>query len=234
MPDDEMNIQFPPNMPEEMKDLVRMQIQRQMMLHDDARLRFDRFWTELSVENLREFSSMMSRAQQIPTYVPYLEGYADAILERIHKVCPECGKSHEEDLEAALAAHTAQADHPEHPAAQAPKPPMSNADLAKAWNGPDSEEVVLDPRCSTCHGDRAIKVCNHPAGSHGQLVGGAVCPEPLLVPCPECLCPEWYTFNTLADSPCHPVTSLLPIETRDRGVCAECGQEWAYPVPAEG
>jgi hypothetical protein len=247
---DPENIEFPPGMPQDHQEFMRRQISNQMMEADAIHVQIKHFFDELSVDHLVTFSMILQRAQRDPLFASYMEGMADAVLEHKHNRCPGCGKNHDEDLEAALSYHTSeQKSDPliqdEVTIAGTNLSPEELRDLAQKWNSPDSVDVpnpalVEDPNqrgfnllgdrmpanCSTCQDTKQIKVCNHPSGSHGQMTGAEGCPEPLLVPCPECSCPEWYTSEILYPSACHLAVGgvMLPTPTTGLLICSVCGQ----------
>lgn len=252
---------FPPGLSEEQKEYAKQQITRQRMAIDEQQNRVKRFLAELSADNLRTFSLMVMRMKGDPGFIHYMEGQADAVLTMKYNICAVCGVNHDEDLQAAMQAHGELPPTPPpsevQPLAVPPEhigqvPPIfddsipDDLSMLDAVHNPDflTEEDPQNPgfdmegnrlaSCSSCGGDKYIKVCNHAPGMHGQsAMDGLTCPEPLHVPCPECSAPAWYTFDTLQESPCHPSpdTKLLPIEIPYRVVCSACGTPYIYQEP---
>lgn len=227
-----MNIEFPPGMPEDVQEFYKRQVERQQMQNDEHHLRIKGFFSELSLDHLQTFSRILARAQTEPTNAAYMEGMADAYIELRFNVCPGCGKNHgTEELEQLLA-RQAELDRLDEQKAH-PLFGVSSSeiverpqDFSDAWT-PDGNR--LDD-CSSCHGDRCLKVCNHPDGSHGQFTREA-CPDPRVVPCPECRTPKWYTEEELQPSPCHSVSQqavLLPSFEENVVLCSYCGTEHPY------
>lgn len=226
-------IDFPPGMPEDQQNFLRRQVERQEMAMDEHHLRIKGFFNELSLDHLQTFTRIMARVQQEPNYAPYMEGVADAYIESRFDVCPGCGKKHGVGELDELLAKQAELDE-----AEAPQPLTSSATYDRT--GEQFEGAIIGgdrvDDCSSCHGDRYLKVCNHPAGSHGQFTRGE-CPDPMKVPCPECRTPEWFVValqaaesDELQPSPCHGFQEavLLPLNPENTMICSECGALYPY------
>ena len=243
MPDDEnqddQRYIFPPGLTDEQKDFVKQQYDRQAMAAEANSHRVERFFDELNLEQLQTFIHMMDIIEHVPSRGQYFEGIALATVKYRFNVCPGCGENHEEQVTA-----MAQRDLPDHPPeaflpSQTEANRVMNEDVeivlpddvssleANAVEQFSDEPIVDGDRaasCPTCHGDHALRICNHRQGSHGQE--NMTCPEPVVVPCPQCRTPEWFTSPGLPASPCHPSPEevLLPLEAFNTFVCSQCGR----------
>jgi len=185
-----MEIEFPPGMPEEQKDFYRRQIELAQMSWMDAELQAKSFFDKLDPHDIIVLRRIFDRCGQAPLVAAFWEGYLVNLAETKFNVCGYCALNHEADREAAMIAHgMVPSGTIAHPAMGGPVPP---------WQPQEETGGIVDGRrvetCSTCHGDRGFKVCDHPPGQHGQ---GGFCPEPTVIPCPECRTPHWYTRDEL-------------------------------------
>jgi hypothetical protein len=95
-PDDEMF--FPPGVPEEMKEHILNQRRRQKMELDDTLHQFHNMFEEMNLDHLALISALFHNLQSSPAAMGWWEGTIDATLARRRKVCPACGKNHDDEI----------------------------------------------------------------------------------------------------------------------------------------
>jgi hypothetical protein len=190
--------EFPPGMPEELKEYVIHHATRQEMEVNAHRHDLVRFFDELNAEQLHTLIALMGMVGSKKKMALYYQGYVTALMAQKFDVCAGCGTNHEQELLGEVTG-------------DGTGEPLSPIDV----NGNRIDT------CSTCHGDLIIKVCEHPMGSHGQF-GREECPEPTQVPCCECSCPGWYPSDAkLSLHQCG--GSFLPLPEKNLFVCSDCG-----------
>lgn len=195
------NLEFPPGMPDELREFVTNKITRQEMEVDAYRHEISRFFDELMPEQLRTLCALFGMMDKKSAL--YYQGYVTALLQAKFNLCAGCGQDHDKILLDEV--NTIQ---------DGPAPDI-------LVSGIDSEANRIDT-CSTCHGDKIIKVCEHPNGSHGQMTREA-CPEPTEVPCCECCCPEWYPVEKPLSFHAGCSGAFLPLPEDNLFVCSGCG-----------
>jgi len=200
--------EFPPGMPEELKEFVIKKATRAEMEMDATRHDLARFFDELSSDQLRTLCGIFGSMDRKTAM--YYQGYATALLQVKFNLCAGCGQDHDK--------------FPFQDEVQVVKGD-GEGDPLPEFN-PDIPGIVDGKRvdtCSTCHGDLVIKVCEHPVGTHGQR-GREECPEPTLVPCCECRCPEWYTREDLNSTHGNCGGTFLPLSIPNTFICSNCGE----------
>lgn len=221
------DIEFPPDVPEEQREYLRRIYTKNRLMNEAGRHQVFGFFSELTQEQLRLFSFMMDGAAGNPNVAGYYEGIARAMLQARFNICMACGKNHEAQMEG-VDMDEALKEIVGDPEDIAGKMDEVFVDSSKA-----REVIIIDDvevhLCPSCRNDRVINLgCPHHPGSHGQ--DRNPCPEPFLVPCPDCRTPQWYVDagnDELPVSPCHTETKLLPTEEPGVLVCAECRRSHA-------
>jgi hypothetical protein len=214
-------IEFPPGMPDDVQDFLKKQITRSEMETEAHRHELHRFFDELSVDQLRTLAQLLVMCAQQKKIATFYQGYVIAILEQKWDVCAGCGKNHEKMLFEDHEGIT----NPTFEEMVDQDGPITGLEYEDGMHLGGPAGIVDGDRidtCSTCHGDKIIKVCEHITGSHGQFTREA-CPEPTLVPCCECCCPEWYPVNQPLSLHAGCSGSFLPLPCEKEFICSYCG-----------
>lgn len=93
--------------PEEVQEKVREMMDRQSMAITAMRHDVQRFFTELSVEQLSLLRFLLHQITANPEAGPFYEGVASTTLLLKHNVCPGCGIDHDKEAMETLQAETA-------------------------------------------------------------------------------------------------------------------------------
>lgn len=195
--------EFPPGVPEELKEFVIKKVTRQEMEVDATRHELARFFEELNPEQLRTLCHLFGQMDR--KIAMYYLGYVTSLLQTKFNLCAGCGRDHDKEL---FEPHD--------------EVTVIEGDGTGKRLPPIDEHGNRVDTCSSCHGDRVFDVCGHPTGSHGQG-GRETCPEPTKVPCPECETPPWYKADSLPHCGQCRTGTLLPLPRINTFMCFNCG-----------
>lgn len=88
-----MGIEFPPGVPEEMRQYIETQVERHEMSMFVNRHELIRFFDELSLDQANQLNKIFGLLDDDPRS-SYFQGFLQASMKSQFGICPACGKDH--------------------------------------------------------------------------------------------------------------------------------------------
>lgn len=148
MSDDDEIPDFIIGTPEEVQAKVREMMDRQSMAITAMRHDVQRFFTELTTEQLSVLRFLLHQMSQNPEAAPFYEGVASTTMLLKHNVCPGCGVDHDQEARDALSdpdLHSVEQSMKDHPSAVSNV--ITKDDVMEQYG---LIETVSGLRCTSC------------------------------------------------------------------------------------